>query len=79
MFSNAPREEAGEGGRLDGMRRRGLEERGRACCDGPGLCLPGLDTDLPRWSSPSVFLFIDSPDMQPHNSAEQTEKERLAG
>lgn len=56
--------------------RRRLEERGCASCNGPDL---KLETDLSWWSSPCVFFFIDSPDMQSHNSAEWTETERLAG
>lgn len=85
QISDTPREllrrEVGlmgcEGGETEGRRR--LEERGCASCNGPGSCLRALETDLSRWSSPSVFLFIDSPDMQSHNSAEQTEKDRPAG
>lgn len=75
------RKEAGlvgwRGGESGGRRR--LEERGCASCNGPDLCLQKLETDLSRWSSPCVFFFIDSPDMQSHNSAEWTETERLAG
>lgn len=41
------------------------ETGGRASCDGPSLCLRALGTDLPSWFYLSVFLSIDSPDMQP--------------
>jgi len=50
---------------------------GGAGCNGPGLCLGAMENDL-SCSSPCVFLFIDSPDLLSHHSAEQTEKERPA-
>lgn len=65
-----------EGGEIKRRRRR-LKKRGCVGCNGPGLCLRAPETDLSQRSFPCVFLYIDSLDFQPHNSAEQTEKDGL--